>query len=263
MSKLSDVISAAEKSTSVTDDVRESLRALKSRTEGKLQQLQTELDTMLKSSRAADGLTVPITKRAGTYAEARAITKQTSDVPQKVREAIEKMFSDHSATGTGIVTGMAKIATQALDTLLSAGEGAEKEALAYMVVPDRPAIIRYDFACWNQNVAAQAVREHCKSALACVIYRSEVDVGKLSFSDFLTLYAPVLNAAFGSDQAKLQEMIGEAKKTYDQFKQSCHMDGAGGNAEPLDMDSAMQIVASHVKPGVVLSAPEKAAVGSF
>lgn len=263
MGKLSDVISEADKSQSIAEEVRENLHVLMSLTESKLQQFQDEIVMDLKTGKTSDDLTIPITKCVGTYAEARAITtEKTSDVLKKVGETIGNMVSDHSAKG--IISGMAEIATQALDAILGAGYGMERNTRLYMVTPDYPAIVRYDFACWARTIEAKAIRDQCQSALACVIYKSAVDVSKLSFNDFLAVYSPVLNAAFGDDPSKLKEMVKEARETYDQFKQDNHMDRGNEDTEPFDMENALKIVADHVKPqGIILSDPEKATVGDF
>lgn len=179
-----------------------------------------------------------------------------------VGETIGNMVSDHSAKG--IISGMAGIATQALNTILGAGYGMEQETSLYMVTPDYPAIVRYDFACWARTIEAKAIRDRCQAALACVIYKSAVDVSKLSFNDFLAVYSPVLNAAFGDDPSKLKEMVKEAREIYDQFKQDNHGGKEHEDVEPFDLDSALKIVADHVKPrGIILSNPVKATVGDF
>lgn len=263
MGKLREIVDKADNTPGITEDVRESLHLLMSLAENKMNLLQDEIVMKLKDDKSPDALRVPITKIISTYVEARAITKeQTSEILLKVSKTIENMITDHSATG--IVNGMAKLATDALDTVLGVGQGMERIVTTTMVTPDYPAIVRYDFGCWNRTIEAENIRKHCEHGLACVIYKSAVDVSKLSFNDFLAVYSPVLNAAFGSDPSKLKAMVKEAKKTYDQFKQGSNPGGGNGDLEPLDMDSAMKIVASHVKlQGTVLSAPQKATVGDF
>lgn len=267
MGKLRDIINSADNSKEIADDVRENLHILMSLADSKLKQFQDEIVMDLKNGKTTDDLTVPITKSVGTYSEARAVTADsTTDVLGEVANVIDSMVSDHSAKG--VIGGIAGIAHHALDTIMGTGEGTEQETRLYMVTPDYPAIVRYDFAFWARNIKAESIRKHCETALACVMYKSSVDVTKLTFNDFLTLYAPVLNAAFGDDQAELEHMITKAEDTYNRFLRASQpvklMRDAQTDQSGIDMDQAKNIVACHAEPrGIVMSKSMKPQIGNF
>lgn len=263
MGKLREIVESVNKSTQLADGVRENMNILMSLADSKLKLFQDDVTNRLKSGKTTDNLEVPITKIIGSYAEIRAKTKNTTtDLLQEVGKIINSMVSDHSAQG--IISGLTNLAGGLLQTVMGTAMGTEQEAMLYTVTPDYPAIVRYDIAFWARQIEASSIRNYCETAVTCVMYKSSVDVTKLTFNDFLAIYSSVLNAAFGSDPSKLKAMVKEAKKVYDQFRQDSHPGGGNWDPEPLDLDSAMKIVASHVKPqGIILSAPKKPTVGNF
>lgn len=56
-----------------------------------------------------------------------------------------------------------------------------------------------------------------QNALACVAYKSAVDVTKLDFNTFLAIYQPILVIAYGSNPEKLEDMITQAENIYKRF----------------------------------------------
>ena len=124
MGKLRDIIDSVDKSKEIADDVRENLHILMSLADSKLKLFQDEITIRLKSGKTTDDLEVPITKVVGTYAEARAVTvNSTTDVLGEVSKVINSMVSDHSAQG--IISGIAEIANTALTTIMGTGKGTE------------------------------------------------------------------------------------------------------------------------------------------
>ena len=129
------------------------------------------------------------------------------------------MFSGNS----DILNGISSIASTAITAITGAGEGQESETRMYSVVTEYPAIVRFDFYFWGRNTKAKAIMTQVKSAFACVGYKSAVDMSKLDYNTFLSLYAPILRAAFGSDEEKLKTMIKESKEVYEMFNAKNHV----------------------------------------
>ena len=48
------------------------------------------------------------------------------------------------------------------------------------------------------------IREKVENVLSCVAFKSAVNMDKLAFNDFLTLYGPILRKAFGEDEAEIK-----------------------------------------------------------
>lgn len=284
MGKLRDIINSVDNSAAITEDIKENLHILMSLADSKVQQFSDEIVIDLKNGKTTDDLSVPITKVTHKYLEARAITKDTTtDVLQEIGNTINSVISDHSASG--IVSGIASLAHRALDTVMGTGEGTEQEVRLYTVSADYPAIVRFDFAFWARNIQAASIKNHCETALACVMYKSAVDISKLAFNDFLSLYAPILNAGYGSDPSQMEQMIDKSQKIYRRFLQAAQPDliandmnevtqnsrrllrasGAQGLDNTLvDMGQAMRIVKTNSKlRGIVLSPSVAPTRGEF
>lgn len=260
MSVLRDLINTVDNTQNVTDEVKENLHILMSLADNKVQQFSDEIMLDLKTGKTTDDMTIPITKITSKYMESRALTKDsTSDIMKEVTDVISGIVTDPSASN--IINGIGKFAKKALDTIMGTGEGMEQEVKIYTVTPDYPAIVRYDFAIWGRNIHAASLREHCEMAFACVVYKSAVDVTKLEFNDFLTVYAPVLVSACGADQSKMEEMITQAEKVFYRFKPKKE----NQNAAPfkVDYEQAIKTVLKNSSPRMSLSPARKPEVGLF
>lgn len=90
-----------------------------------------------------------------------------------------------------------------------------------------------------------------------------MDVSKLSFNDFLTLYGPVLNAGFGGDRSKVEEMLKRARGIYDLYNDGPKKEVESGNdlfSEEMMLSRVEQL---RVPRGIVYSDVVKATVGNF
>lgn len=274
MSTLRKVIASVDNSDAKAAEIRENLKILMELAESKAQIFEDEIKLDLKTGKTTDDLTVPITKVVKTSIQYRATSSgKASDVLGEVSSSINDMISDHSAGG--IVTGISKIATTALNTIMGIGEGEEQVVKLYSVVADYPAIVRFDFAFWSRKIAAESMKKYCETALACVAYKSAVDITKLAFNDFLALYGPILNEGFGSDPSKMKEMIIQSKEIYKMYTD-----------DPVTVSSSNAGVQSHSnsmhalhnfkldssfnpaqlgsrKPAMLFSTAQKATVGQF
>ena len=258
MSTLRKIIESVDNSDSKAAEIRENLKILMELAESKAQIFEDEIKLDLKSGKTVDDLTVPITKFVKTNIQYRATTSQkASDILNEVSTSINDMISNHSATG--IVTGISKIATSALNTIMGVGEGEEQTVKLYAVVADYPAIVRFDFAFWSRKIAAKSLKQYCETALACVAYKSAVDITKLEFNDFLALYGPILNEGFGNDPAKMKEMIQQSREIYHMYTDKM---SAVDKLPALNDD--FDLTNLNTKPRKVLfGSIEKATVGNF
>lgn len=116
---------------------------------------------------------------------------------------------------------------------MGAGKGEEMTKTMYVVVSEYPAIVRYDFAFWNRTIEAKGIMEKMQNALACVAVKSAVDISKLTFNDFLSLYGPILKKAFGSDEQKIKALLDEAKDIYSMLQ---------NNSNAIDTNRALEYV---------------------
>lgn len=250
MGAIRDIIKTVDNTDAKAAEIRENLKILMSLAESKAQIFEDDIVIDLKTGKTVDNLTVPITKVVKKTIQYRATSSdKASDVFGEVSSAIKDMISDSSASG--IVTGVAKIATNALNTIMGTGEGEEQVVKLYSVVTDYPAIVRFDFAFWARKIQAQSLKKYCETALACVAYKSAVDVTKLAFNDFLALYGPVLNEGFGSDPKKMMEMITKAKEVYAMY------------ADKVEPPVNVDISAYREPRGIKVFPAERVTVGEF
>lgn len=215
MGALRNIVKSADSSPDVEEQVKEALAMLVELAQEKAKSAEGEIKLDLKSGKTTDDLSVPITKIIQSKIEYRAITSNSSDIINSITTSIGEMFSGDD----GILKGISGIANTALTAIVGAGEGQESEVRFYNVVTEYPAIVRLDFYFWGRNTKAESIMKQVKSAFACVGFKSAVDVSKLDYNTFLSLYSPILRAAFGSDQQKLKEMINESKEVYNMFNE--------------------------------------------
>lgn len=261
MSTIRNAIQKADNTPDVTAETKENLKIIMDLAESKAKIFEDQIVIDLKTGKTTDDLTVPITKVVQKSLDFRAVTSKSSSVIGELEKAITGMIDDHS-TG-GIVKGIASICNTALTTIMGVGAGEEQTVHLYSVVADYPAIVRFDFAFWGRKIAAKALSTYCETALACVAYKSAVDVSKLAFNDFLALYGPVLNAGLGGDKSKVKEMLNQAKEIY-----ALYSEGPAKTSAIVDADFPEEMMLNSVeqfcKPrGIVYSDVSKATVGDF
>lgn len=218
MSVLRNVISQADNTPAVTAEIKEALALLMKLAEAKAQQFKSAIETDLTTGKMGDTLEVSITKVLGSRIEFRAVVQSDlAGIAGKIAESLTPMFSGTGDTVTKVINGVASIVDDALKAIMGAGEGTETEVQSYAITTEYPAIVRFDFAFWGRNIAAESIKKYAENAFACVAYKSAVDITKLDYNTFLAVYAPVLNRAFGDDPKTLDEMISKARDIYKQF----------------------------------------------
>jgi hypothetical protein len=216
MGAVRDIVNQADSTSEITSEIKENLGLLMSLAEAKGKAYEKMIEADLRTGKTGDGLTIPITKviQSRTEYRARTSSKLKNEIIGDVKDSMGKIF-----TGDGqILEGISGIITAALDAIMGAGEGQESEVTAYSVVAEYPAIVRFDFAFWGRNVFAQSIKAHMENVFTCVAYKSAVDISTLAFNDFLALYGPILNKAYGEDRDKLKQMIEQAREIYSLFK---------------------------------------------
>ena len=215
MGKLREMISSVDQSKETEKEIGEQLKILTSLGESKVTIFRGEIEASLKDGKTTDDLKVPITKVLGPYEEYRAYTKRSQeDLAKDVISSFKTMFNG----GTQIADGIGSLISKSLSVLLGAGSGEELMKKEYFVIVEYPAIIRYDVAMWKRNITVKSLQERAENIIACVAYKSAVDVTKLDFNTVLGCYANVLQESFGSDKDNIKKMIQESAEVYGLFQ---------------------------------------------
>lgn len=217
MGKLREMINSVDQSKDTEKEIGEQLKILTALGESKVTIFRGEIEASLKDGKTTDDLKVPITKVLGSYEEYRAYTKRSQeDLAKDVINSFKTMFNG----GTQIADGIGSLITKSLGVLLGAGSGEELMKKEYFIIVEYPAIIRYDVAMWSRNISVKSLQERAENIIACVAYKSAVDVTKLDFNTFLGCYANVLQESFGSDRENIKKMIQESAEVYGLFQKS-------------------------------------------
>lgn len=225
---------------SSTDEVEEQLSMLSSLATAKLDLFKSEIENSLKTGKITDDLTVAITKIVKKHEEYRVYTGDETSLPEQISNAVKEII------GGNTVEGVTKIVQNVINVFLGAEEGEEVMEKDYIVTVEYPAIVRLDMAFWSWKVKSEKLKTSAKSIICCVVYKSSVDVAKLDFNAFLSVYAPTLRAVCIDentntikDDNKLIELLNEAKEVY----------------ALLSGDSSVQVIDNHSKLKALLDNP--------
>ena len=196
-------------------DVSEELSMLSSLAQAKLDLFKTEIESTLKSGKVTDDLTVAVTKLIKRYEEYRVYTGKSSELTNDISKAVQEII------GGQTTEGVTSIVSDFVNVFLGAEEGEESMERDYIVTVEYPAIIRLDMAFWSWKVKNEKLKKKAQSIICFVVYKSAVDVAKLDFNAFLSVYAPTLRATCIDgvtkqlkDESKLTDLLNEAKEVY-------------------------------------------------
>lgn len=213
MGVLRSIVQEADSSEKVEAAIKENLAVLVKLAETKSQLFEENIRMNLISGKIPGdtNLEIPITKVLAKKVEYRAISSiGDADVAGNITKSLSEIFSDRA----NILNGLSSIISSGLNTIMGTGEGEESEYRSYYVVAEYPAIVRFDICFWLRAIKTQGLQVHLNKVLTCVAYKSAVNIKNLDFNDFLALYGPILNRAFGSDLSELDKMIERAEDIY-------------------------------------------------
>lgn len=213
MAKLRSVIDSCDASKEMEQVIKEQLETLMQLADKNADLAVANIEARLKDGKTSDSnLEVPISVVLQKTRETRAVTTESnSDIIKKISDSISKFFTPGKEE---ILRGVAGILSDTFDALMGAGEGLELKQDLYIVAVEYPAVVRMDFSAWVRNTRASGIREKCKSAISVVAYKSAVNVSKLDFATFVTIYSSLLSRCFGGDLKNVDELLDTAKKIY-------------------------------------------------
>lgn len=221
MGVLSDVIKKIDTSGEQKQEITETLDLLVELTKARAEQYKHTIEDNLNRARifgkgqSTDSLLFPISSVKDARVEYRCVTQnRPSDIIEKIAESISGMIEDNS-TGS-IIKGIAKILNSALEPLLGLSAGKEQYLATTSTFIEGSGIavniVRFDCIIWGRSVSSKSIKEQLDTTLACVAYKSVVNVKQLSFDDFRDVYAPIIDASGTTDIAKA---LKEARAIYD------------------------------------------------
>lgn len=211
MEQLDSVLQSVLNNSQVEEETKEALGIMSEMAHEKATLGDQNIMTDLTSGKTTDNIIVPISSVFQRKTEYLALTSTSpEDTIKDINLLMRGMISDNS----GIVNGLSDIVNTALKNITCIGEGKQTDCRFYTVVMDYPMVVRLDFYLWGYNIKAQSLMSHLKTVLACVSYKSNVDISRLDYETFRSLYTPVLERTFGDDREKCMEMIKKSRELY-------------------------------------------------
>lgn len=221
MGVLKNVVQKIDTSGDQKQDISETLDLLVELTKARADQYKHTIEDSLNRARilgkgqSTDSLYFPISSVKDSQVEYRCVAQnRPSDMIDKITESISKMIEDNSAGS--IVKGIASIINTALEPILGLSSGKEQYCATTSTFIEGSGIavniVRFDCIIWGRSVSAKSIKEQIDKTLACVAYKSVVNVKQLSFDDFRSVYSPIIEASGTTEVAKA---LKEAKEVYD------------------------------------------------
>lgn len=221
MSKLVDAIKSVDKTPEKMQEINEALNLLVSLCEAKVSGFRSEIEMDLAAGRTQTNLRIPVTGIAKSHEEYRCLAtdKISEKNLQDIADSIGGMFTDPSATN--IINGISKMIGTALGVLLGCAEGTEQYTKLYTIAVDGVSIVRFDFVLWNRKLTAKSITEKIQNAMACVAYKSFVDISKMTRTEFITIYQELVWQTIDpklkpkEKAAQIKEILEAAVEIYD------------------------------------------------
>lgn len=237
MGVVEDVVKNFDTTEKQKSEINETLHLLVELAKSKAEHCKDEIEESLNIGKllGKDGSTkslfFPISSVINSKLEYRCITKNTpTDLISDVSSAIIDMIDN--STAKGIVSGIANIINSSLKPLLGLASGVERFVSSTSTFIEgngiAASIVRFDCMIWGRAVETESIKKEMSSTFACVAYKSVVDVSKISFDDFRSVYAPVLESSKIDNPI---EAIKYAKEIYNLLD--------GGSKLPKDKESIL------------------------
>lgn len=221
MGVLSQVVKTFDTSSEQKQEISETLDLLVELTKAKADQYKQVIEDSLNRARilgkgeSTDSLYFPISSVKDSRVDYRCVAQDhPSNMIDKIAESISGMIEDNSAGS--IIKGISSIINTALIPILGQASGAEQhcETTSTFIEGSGIAvnIVRFDCIIWGRSISVESIKEKIDITLACVAYKSVVNVKQLTFGDFRAVYAPIIEASEITDTI---EALKHAREVYD------------------------------------------------
>ena len=246
MGKTREIVKQVDSEPEVKKEIGETLALLMEMCDLKIERFEHELEEKLKTGKIDDdSLLIPIDHIINHWTDYRCKTKETNNILEKVKESITEICK---GTTESVINGISSIITNALDAVIGTGEGSEHITKLYTCCIDgsgeAAALVRYDMMVWTRNITASALSTYMESAFAMVLYKSSINVSKISFNDFRSIYLQVLESGLDPSMSKedrekeILKSLETARKIYDELRKGS---SSGDSFTVLDLQNVPQV----------------------
>lgn len=212
MSTIRDAIDTIDPTMDKAKEAKELLQLLNELASEKSNLYQTSIAQSLRTAGTPENKTVPISAELLSQNDIRVITSSTpnDDITKAISEGLKSILV---GTKDGIIDGIIKLVDTGINTVLGCAEGQEREGTFYGITTDGMSIVRLDMMYWSRNITASGLTKYAEKSVVCATKKSSVDLGKVDFNTFLSVYRDQL-AKFKMSEDDIMEEIKHAKKIY-------------------------------------------------
>jgi len=147
-----------------------------------------------------------------TYHTKAYNAEDENSISNVIKDSI-KGFVHESKTET-----VTTILSEYVKTLFGSSGQAEHKIQRYFVILEGVSIIRLDFVGWSRVVSQSLIKTKCEKIGTFVLYRSIVDMSKVSINDFISVYQETIRAE--NEGISTREIIQKCQELYYLFKTS-------------------------------------------
>ncbi|WP_436856648.1 hypothetical protein [Citrobacter tructae] len=173
----------------------------------KTQYYAEKINTDLLGAGQGTNRTFPISSIQSFIYQTKAYTSDNANnITDMVNSSISDFVSgDNKSAVSTLVSGFVNI-------LFGSSEGSESEVLRYCAILEGASMVRLDFAGWSRVVTSSALKSKCDKVSSFVLYRSIVDMSKVTLNDFIQVYQVTVKA-----ENKDLDIAGVVKKCQDLY----------------------------------------------
>ncbi|MEY3309606.1 MAG: hypothetical protein RLZZ413_3644 [Pseudomonadota bacterium] len=196
---------------------RELIETLEGMATAKGEMFKLQIQEDLMTAGTGSNFTIPIESITNAKFFVRAYASENTD---QITAAAEEIMNDFVRGGDGnVIKGIAGLIGSVLDVFLGKASASSGTTEEYYVMTRGLSIIRLDMKAWYQNVAAQSVYQKMQRVCCFVGVRSAVDLSKLGFSTFISLYEDQLSATKMSP-AEIRKAVQDVREIFDAYSKT-------------------------------------------
>lgn len=209
MSKVKDLLN--DQAVAAKKDVKETLGLLYELAQNKSEIFGKEIEKDLRTAGTNENRTVPVVYTVNTFEEIRVATASSLEkITTSIKDSIKDILAGSSDK---IVDGITNLVQTVVTALLGVSEGQENYKKCYYIATDGLSLVRLDMYFWSRSISVDTIKSYAEKSLVCTIYKSTIDVSKINFNTFLSIYQEQLNRMDFKSEGLKQE-IEHAKEIF-------------------------------------------------
>lgn len=189
MAAITKALLGQDLSPELRDECSAHLDTLMALGQSKTQYYAKKINTDLLGAGLGTNRTFPISSIQSFIYQTKAFT---SDNAKNITDVVNNSVSDFVAGDNK--SAVATIVSGFVNILFGSTEGSESEVLRYCAILEGASMVRLDFAGWSRTVTSTSLKSKCDKVSSFVLYRSIVDMSKVTLNDFIQVYQVTVKA---------------------------------------------------------------------